>query len=152
MTLADLRRHVSAHASLDNTLASDEQLLMDDWANEGVQQVLLDLGIHVVTSTFAVTSGVGDYAWPFSTTIMLHRIWALDNSLPVTLEPISPEEILVLRRSAGSAPVRYYAFEGDLFMIYPTPTANGLLQISYTPMPTILRASPRGASPRSTTT
>lgn len=140
MTLGTLRTHVGEKFGMDYANAGTEQTLLTDWANEGVLQYLADTGLHAVTSTIAVTAGVGDYALPFQTgSIIIHQMWATDvSSLNAPLEPISPNEMIVLRRSVGSDTVRYYAIQGDLLMLYPTPTANGNIQMIHTPIPTAL--------------
>lgn len=139
MNLGTLRTHVGEKFGLDYANASTEQTLLTDWANEAVLQFLADTGLNTAVATIALTANQGDYGLPLTTSIIIRRLWATDAAnQPVILEPISPEEMLSLRRSAGSAPTRYYSIEGNLLQIYPVPTANGTLNIVHTPVPTAL--------------
>lgn len=137
MTLADMRRHIAAVASIDNTAASEEQVLMDDWINEGIIQFLMDTGFHASTGTIALVNGTSEYTLD-GTALLIHNLWIVSNSQIVPLEPITFDEMLMLRRTAGTDPTRFYTLEGDLLSIYPTPTANGTLNIRYTPKPAVM--------------
>lgn len=138
MTLDDFRSHIAQSLGLDNTASSTEQGFIDDWVNEGIRQFLLDTHCHVATSTIALTADQGDYALP-TTSLVVRKVWALDSdSLNVPLAPTTVEEILWLRRSTGTPPSNYYAYTGDLLMLYPIPTADGTLDIIHVPYPTAL--------------
>ena len=143
MNLGTLRTHVGEKFGLDYANAGTEQTLLTDWANEAVNQFLMDTMLDSATSTIAITAGQGDYALPIDTqSIGIRTFWALDTAnSPIPMEAISPDEMLLYRRTAGSGSIRYYAISGDLLQIWPTPTANGNLQIIRTPVPTALSGS-----------
>lgn len=133
-TLNDLRRHVSLTFGLDNNTSSEEALLMIDWANEGVRDVLLGTHCRVEIGDQALTPGVEDYR-------MDNEIMAVDDRTisanPFPLELISIEEMYVQRRStsAGGA-VMKLAAEGDVLMVWPKPTDATTIRYVYVMLPT----------------
>lgn len=140
-TLGDLIRHVALTFGLDQTSsapANQEYLLMVDWANEGVRDVLLNTHCRVEIGDQALTVGVEDYR-------MDDEIMAVDdrtilaNSFPVEL--IHPEEMYAYRRTtAAGGAVTKIAAEGDLLMVWPVPTAATTLRYIYVRKPTEMSA------------
>lgn len=58
-------------------------------------------------------------------------------------EPVGVDELLRLRAagvSAGAWPASYYAVQGNLLMVYPTPSAADTITIYCTPRPTAMSA------------
>lgn len=144
-TLADFRTRVSAKLGLDNTAASAEQLLIDSWCNEAVEQILVRTRCYVASGTLSYTTS--DAQLP-STVLAIQDLYNADN---VPLEQITPQDVLTFRRGVqvtSTLPWRY-ALNGSLVMIYPTPTASGSLTMLYVPRPTAMTT---GANDPSTTT
>lgn len=130
-TLAVLRTAVSSKIGLDPTGGSADQLLIDTWCNEAVRDVLLRLKAYVVSTTF--TPVTSDSQFPTTGTLMITDVIGPD-LYPV--EPISPADILFMRQSAYSGPTRYYALNGSLFMLYPSPGSTDAFTIYHIPRPT----------------
>lgn len=151
-TLADLRRHVGLTFGLDQTLNSDEYKLMNDWANEGVRDVLLNSHCRVELGDQLLTVGIADYR-------MDDEIMAVDdrtitaNSFLVQL--ISIEEMYGLRRASAAAGATIkLAAEGDLLLVWPTPSDATTIRYVYVRKPTEMTAdahdlcqAPYGALP-----
>lgn len=128
VTRGDLKRHISKEFGLDLTAGSDEELLMNDWANKAVEAVLLDTRITIRSSTTALVAGTGDYtvAAPL---LVVEDLYLTGGTSPLVRKTLG--EILDLRLNtplANDNP-RYYAWEGDSFYLYPAPASNGTLTL-----------------------
>lgn len=139
MTRGDLIRHIGLEFGLDRTSGSDEQLLMVDWANAAVIDVLLETHCHVELGDQALTIGTSDYR--IDATIMAVD----DRTIQANVSPlqvISIEEMYDLRRGlAVSYPeVTRLAGQGDLLMVWPAPTAATTISYVYVAKPTAMSA------------
>jgi hypothetical protein len=133
MTRADLIRHCALELGLDKTNGSDEYLLMVDWANDGVVDVLMETRIHLDTGDQALSAGTDDYYQDASILAVDERTIEA-NTFPIQLVSIS--DIFEARRgSASSDYVMKLAFEGDLMMVWPTPSSSVVVHYVYVPKP-----------------
>lgn len=141
-TLAQFRTRISAKLGLDNS-ASGDQTLIDDWVNEGYEDVLLRTRCKVSSATMDLTAGTADYTLP--TDILA----AIDMDIATSTDTFplvrtDAEDILRRRRASTStdSPSRFYAVEGsNLLLVYPTPSAADTITIYYVPRPTALSAT-----------
>ncbi len=147
MNLGTLRLRVAqtlnvAQGANVNSTASGERDLLDGYINEGVEQVLLRTKVNKKTASVALTAGVGDYTLD---PIMLSfdDMWISPASNPSwlpMLEPLDTYDIRAMRnlQSVVASPTIYYAFEGNVIMLYPLPAAGDTLHIVYVPRPTAM--------------
>lgn len=136
MTRGDLIRHVGLELGLDRTASSEEQLLMVDWANKAVQDVLIQTHCRVEIGDISVAANVEDLR-------LDDEILALDertiSANTVKLNLVSPEEIFDLRRASGiatSPDVTRLSFQGDLLLIWPKPTSAATIRVVFVQKPT----------------
>lgn len=134
-TLAELRENVSLELGLDQTASSDEETLLTRRLNQGVVEVLKKTHCYVKTAAFALSADTDEYEAPAD--LLATKSFIDSGNIP--LDRVSVEEIHDLRRgtpATGSSSISKYALNGaNLFMFYPTPTANGTLTLYYVPAP-----------------
>lgn len=133
MTRGDLIRHCSLELALDATASAPEQLLMVDWANEGVRDVLIETRCRIEVGDEALTPGVADYRLDNDILRVDERTIEANN---FDLQIITPEEMLRIRRSIGGSYLTYLAIEGDLLMVWPTPTSAVTITYLFVNRPT----------------
>jgi len=127
---------VASELGLDNTAAGADQLLIDQWLNQAVRDVLLRTHCYVTSTTQALVAGTTDYQLPATTLAII------DINGPTTgnrFEYMTPEDIFELRRrNIGlTGATRAYAVLGsNLLMMYPTPSAAETLTVYIVPKPT----------------
>jgi len=139
-TLADLRLIVSSVIGLDNSAGSNEQQLMDKWANDAVLWILVRTKARVLVGTFDLTAGSKDYDIDPEMLLLLKII--MPDGTPCREE--SPERIYERRstQSANYSGSYCYAFDGsNLLMFYPTPGSNDQLTTYFVPRPDKMTAS-----------
>src|SRR6266496_36289 len=100
MTRGDLIRHCGLELGLDRTAASDELLLMQDWAIEGVRDVLLSTHCRVEVGDQALTPGVEDYRVDANIMAVDERT-IIANTFGLIL--ITAAEMYALRRTTSAA-------------------------------------------------
>ena len=136
MNLGQLAARVSAVASINNDSGSEEQGLLYAWANEGVREVLLKTHCYVEIGDALVTAGVGDYRLDVDMLAIVDKTLTSSNQQS-TFEQINSADLLLMRRTTGSSPARYFALLGhDLLMIYPTPDLADTVRYFFVPLPT----------------
>lgn len=136
MTLADLIRHIGLEFGLDQNAASDEYNLMVDWANDAVLDVLLSTRCHLSFGDQTLTIGQGDYVQD-ATILAVDARTITANTFPVQL--VTLEDIYAARRGVASSDyVMRLAFEGDLMMVWPTPSTAVTIRYVYVPKPTAM--------------
>lgn len=149
MILSSLRTAVAAELGLDNSAGSSDQLLIDQWLNQAVRDILLRTHCYVASTTQAVVAGTTDYQ--IAATVL--AIIDLNGSVSgARFEYVTSEELFEMRRlNAGlSGTARAYAVIGsNLLTLYPTPSANETLTLYYVPKPTEMTT---GANDPSTAT
>lgn len=110
------------------------------WLNEAVRDVLIRTGVKVTSSTVSLTAGTADYT--LDAAAMRIKAATFDGDPDRPLRQVSPAEIDEMRArgdatASDSDDVWYYALSGtDLFMIYPTPSATGTINLRVVQKPT----------------
>jgi hypothetical protein len=147
MTLGTLRSRVGQALNVagGGTVAGAELTLLDGYINEAVEQILLRSKVNKKTAAVALTSGVGDYTLD---PIMLafDDMWiapAANPSWTPMLYPVDSYDIRAMRLSQSivAAPSTYYAYEGNVIMLYPSPGTGDVLHIVYVPRPNAMTAT-----------
>lgn len=131
-TRGDLKRHLAAEVGLDLTVSGLEDLLMNDWAQDAIWDFIIQTRVRLVQSTLNLSAGQEDYS----------MATAVPNVLGVTeafigtgtnrygLERISMAEMMDWRRTNSTLDrTRKYAAEGDLFMVYPSPSSANVITL-----------------------
>lgn len=144
LTRATLRSRVSGAIGLSNATGSSEQLLIDSWLDEAVEQYLIETKCTVDTAELALTAGEGDYRLPASV-LAIRNIWLVTaGGTRVNLEPASTSEILERRRyqMSGLFPT-IFSLEGYEFLrIEPAAqSSSDVLHWDYVPAPTAWAAA-----------
>ncbi len=142
MQLSEFRTEISSIIGLDNTASSAEQLLIDQWVNEAVVDILSRTSCKVLPGSFTLTAGSDDYTLPTAILSMIDA-FTTSSSSDYELRHVTPQDITRMRRNASnSSPARYFAVAGsNLLMVYPTPTLSDTVTLYYVPRPTALAAS-----------
>ena len=152
MDLADIRNEVSRVIGLDTTAAGADETLVDQWANEGVLDILQETRCYVAAAETTVTAGQGDYTLDSD---ILHVVDLHLTSSGVTyrLKQVSPQMLLDMRvtaNSQASSPISHFAVSGsNLLMLYPVPSTADTIKLYYVPRPTVMSS---GTHDPSTTT
>lgn len=136
MTRGQLIFTVSRKLGLDDAAGSDELTLMQDWANRGVIDVLLKTHCYVDLGDMTLTSGQAEYRTDSNVLAVVgKRITSL--SQRYSFEAVTMDEILELQNAspAGSSPARKIAIEGNLMIVWPTPSAADVIRWLYVPRP-----------------
>lgn len=138
-TLGTLRNAVGRKMGMDLTSGGNDEILLDEWANQGVIDVLLRTHCAVLCADLAVTAGTWKYELP-SGVLAIKNVFR-DGATGLTYH-VSPEEILERRRtnspasSDDDATTLTYAFMGANFLLlYPTPSEAYNLDVFYVPAP-----------------
>lgn len=141
--LSDYRSEVNAILGM----GSDEQALIDEFVNEGVEEFVTRSQCYQKPFTLALTSGTATYT--LGTAIL-----AFKNLVNVYtggtrwLEQMAIDELDALRHGtdATGGPARYYAIQGgNALVVYPKPGAGETLKGWYVPRPAALAVA--GDSP-----
>lgn len=146
MLLSSFRTTVAAELGLDNTAASSDQLLMDQWLNEGVRDILLRTHCTVAPATLALTSGTSDYTLDAAILAIVNASVGTDGR---RFEQLGSEELFELRRrniGATGDSLYYTVLGSNLFLIYPTPTSAATLTFYYVPLPTEMSSGTHDAA------
>lgn len=120
--------------STDN---ADELLLLQEWAQEGVHEVLIETRCHVDLGDMTLQANVSEYRTDASILAILNDT-VVGSSLD--FEPITMTEMTELRRSntyTGS-PATYFAIEGNLMVVWPTPSAADVIEFLAVLKPTAM--------------
>jgi hypothetical protein len=146
-TLAQYRSRVAAKLGLDTTAGGADEVLTDGWVNEGITDFLLQTSCKVTSATMNLAAGTADYT--LDTGILLVKdLYLSSGGSTYGLTEVTVPQMIELRRSTSTtnSPSLYYAVAGgNLFMVYPTPSAADVITLYYVPRPVTL--STAGASP-----
>lgn len=137
MTRGDLIRKVAADFGLEVDAGSAELLLLQEWANEAVIEILVETHVHIDMIDVQLTAGYAEYRLPST-------ILAIDNgrgSTPAGIGPyvlVGMADMLDLQAAApvATGPRKYIAIEGDFMVVTPTPQDSETLRFYHVPEPT----------------
>jgi len=125
--------------------SGNELTLLDAYANEAVEQVLLRTKVNKKTAEVALTVDVGDYVLD---PIMLafDDAWvesATSTGFSPMIDYVDSFDIRAMRNTQATigTPTRYAAYEGNVIMLYPNPGTGDMLHIVYVPRPTAMTSS-----------
>lgn len=138
LTRATLRSRVSGAIGLSNVTGNPEQVLIDGWLDEAVEQFLIETKCTVDTASLNLTAGVGDYVLP-SSVLALKRLWIVpSNGQEQDLEPESTTEVRRVRRYDSASNPRIYSLEGSEFLLIAPVAVSSSDQLhwDYVPAPT----------------
>ncbi len=145
-SLSTMQSNVASELGLNTT---DDGSKITKHLNDAVIDVLLRTRCYVTTTTINEVSGTADYT--LATSILIaNKAYVTSSGTDFPMQPLSIDELIDLRlNSVSAAPARYYAVQGTLLSVYPTPNSADVITLYSTPRPTALS----GASddPSSTT-
>lgn len=108
------------------------------YLTKGYRLLLNETAFYTASTTISLSNGTNEYQ--LDTTVEEIRDLTVDGSL-VKAQFVPRETILDLRRYANSGvaggDVYSYNIEGNLLMIYPTPTTSGTMTIYHIPQATL---------------
>src|SRR4051812_12234494 len=117
-TLDTLRTVVATKIGMQNS--GTDQDLLDLWANEGQQDLLLKTGCNVAVTTITLTAGDVDYT--IDDDIML--ISQMIDTWGIRWRRVTFEDMIDLRGSGGSGNTPMFTTAGSFtLLIWPPPTA-----------------------------
>lgn len=135
MTRGRLIARVAASFGLDTTVGSEELLLLQEWVDEAVRDVLRRTHCYSAVGTFTIAAGVADGTFPDDVLAIDDRTIA---SSTTKVRLVSTDEMYEIRRAnlTGSGDsVFYMAIAYPVVMIWPTPSANVTITYLYVPDP-----------------
>jgi hypothetical protein len=138
-SFAVLKSRVSKVLGLDETAASNDDVLLGYELNDAVREFLIDTHINVNRSETEISTEEDDSE--IGTPVLAIEDIQIsgtsgDYQLP---QRVTPAEILRMRRASPvvSGTARYYALQGnDLMMFYPSLQVGDIVMIYYVPRPT----------------
>lgn len=135
---------IGIDAATANSATSQEYTLFLSWLNEGVVEFLRKTKIFKRTASLTLTSGTADYAMDTDILAFEDATYTPDGGTQRSLIQIDTWEIrdMRIRNTVLSVAPEYYAFEGQVIMLYPTPqSSSDTLHLVYVPRPTALAAT-----------
>jgi len=138
-TLTTLRNVVARKMGMDNTASSNDQTLLDEWANQGVIDVLLRTHCFVHCYDLTLTANAWKYDLP-TTPLAIKEITR--PSASGRCIQVTPGEIFERRRTNAASSnysdvtdLLYAVYGENLLLLYPTPTAADTLEVFEVPRP-----------------
>ena len=122
------RLKARAAAELGLKTTGDEGTMLQEWANEGVVDVLIETKAHMDIASATLTAGEGSYQ--LDSDILL----ADERTFTIPVRVVTVADLLALP-SEQSDVVRYVAFDGDMMLVYPLPAANDEVSFLFVPRP-----------------
>lgn len=136
MTRGRLIARVAAAIGLSVT--GEELTLLQEWADEAVVDVLLRTHCRVELGDITLSAGVGDYR--LDTNVLAVEERSITGAT-YGYNVVSLGDIYEMRLRDAAAPVDQIialAVEGDLMLVYPTPTATQTIRYVYVAKPTAM--------------
>ncbi len=133
---------IGIDAATANSGTSQEYTLFLSWLNEGVVNFLRKTKIYKQTAALAVTADKSDYTFPSSVLAWEDVTYAPADGQSRSLQQSDSWQIRDMRLLESATDPIYYAYEGQVIMLYPTPrSSSDTLHILYVPRPTALAAT-----------
>lgn len=128
MNLTSLQRRIQRKVGLAAGTAGDEQTLVQEWADEAAVKFLQETKAVKKTAVMNLTANQGDYSLD-SSVLAFEDVYInpSDGSQELMLVPMDSYDIRAMRRAASSTvspPPGYYAYEGGILLLYPTPASS----------------------------
>jgi hypothetical protein len=139
VTLGDLLFDVAMKSGMDPTNVPDERTLLVRWANEGRDEVLLRTHCYVAIGQMTLVVGQSAYRTDSGILAVLGDSLTSQNQL-YTLELVPLGVVRDMQRAQSTSPVLSVAIEGDLMVVYPTPTQADVINWDYVPRATDMTA------------
>ncbi len=139
MTRGQLITAVSAKLGLNSGSGHAERSLMEGWANEAVIEVLLATHCYVEIGDMALTEGVSEYRIDDDILAIVNDK-ITSSSGAGTFQIITLEE-MIDRQAANTAMTggtTVVAMEGNLLIVFPTPSTGTTIRYFYIPRPTAM--------------
>lgn len=141
MNRGQLVARVARKMGLSQAAGSDDLLFMQDMANDAVIETLLRTHINIHMGDMTLHAGVAEYR-------LDSNVLAVDDGKGTTPAGVGNYEIVALdemirRQSVGYVTPTWrkvIAFDGDLLIVNPTPSASEVLRFYYVPRPTAMSA------------
>lgn len=139
MTRGELVSVVSAKAGLSKEADHEELSLMRAWANEGVVEVLLETSIFLQIGDMALTSGTAEYRLD-PTVLAIVGGRGTTPSGSGHYDVVTLDEMIARQASGAVSPTfrKMVAQEGDLLIVYPTPSTGESFRYYYVPRPSAM--------------
>ena len=137
MTLGDFIAVVGAKLGLNTGLTHEERALMVRWANEGVIEVLLATHCYTEIGNMTLTAGVNSYRTD-ADILALQNDKITSSARSGTVKTVTLEEMIDRQStnySVDRSGISVVALEGNLLLVYPTPTAGDTITYYYVPRP-----------------
>lgn len=128
---------VSAKIGLNMSAGHAERALMEGWANEGVVEVLLATHCYTEIGDMALTPGAAEYRLD-DDILAIANDKITSSSGAGTFSVITLEE-MIDRQAANTAQTggtTVVAMEGNLLVVFPTPSTGTTIRYYYVPRPT----------------
>lgn len=136
-TLTQFQQAAQAEVGFDSG-NSTETTLLTKWTNEMYEDVLRRSKCRIRPFSTTLTSGTADYSLPTSV-LAITELYVLSGSTQRELERLTFEELIFKRQASATAGnVRWYAIQGDMLSLYPTPGTGETLRGFYVRRPTAL--------------
>lgn len=157
MTRGRYIARVSAATGLSNAAGHEELTFMQEWLNQAVRDILQKTHARVELGDLTLSIGVTDYRIDQSVLAMDDRTISGAN---YDFKIVTLDDIYDLRRSnvsgAGTS-ISAIAIEGDLALVYPSPTSAQVIRYVYVAEPSPMTAdandpftAPYGSLPHDT--
>lgn len=120
---------------------SDELILLQEWYNEGIVDVLQMVHCYVDIGDMPLQVGVTNYRTDASILAVLDdKITSQSQGFEFQVVPLKEVLESNLSNYATNSTVSRVAFEGTLMIVSPAPTYADTIQFYYVPMPTQVAA------------
>lgn len=132
---------IGIDAATANSATSQEYTLFLSWLNEGVVDFLRKTKLYKQTAILSVTAGQSDYSVDSAVLAFEDLYYAPNGGTSRMLEQVDSSRLRELRIMADTtdSDPRYYAYEGNLIMMYPAPlSSSDRLHMVYVPRPTAM--------------
>jgi hypothetical protein len=140
MTRGRLIAHTAAKLGFETTADSEELLLMQEWAQKGVVDVLLRTHCYVEVGDMLLTAGVSEYRLDADILAVLNdRITSSGDKRHfdvVTLAEIIDYQNANAAYVSSTSGATKVAFEGNLMVTYPAAATADTIRFFYVPRPT----------------
>lgn len=138
MNLNDFRTRVARAVGMSTGTTADTDLI-DAWANEAVEQFLVETKTFTQTASLAVTADSGDYLLDTDILAFKDVYYNPATGDSLIMEPTSSKEITRMRLFTGTTDVapRFFSLEGsNLLRLYPLPASSSdTIHMIYVPRP-----------------